>query len=75
MIQRCNGPCFLLESGAMATFELLHRDDAIQARVTSLPNLAHASRAERRNDLVRPSLSPTESGTGVIYQVYLVGSD
>jgi hypothetical protein len=52
MIQRGDGPCFLLESRAMATFEVLHRDDAIQAGVTSLPNLAHASRAEIRNNLV-----------------------
>ena len=53
MIQRRHGASFALESFAELGLGNLDRDDAIQARVARLPHLAHATRADRRKNLVR----------------------
>ena len=53
MIQRGDGASFLLKPRAMLALEPLDGDDAIQACVASLPDLAHAARANVRKNLIR----------------------
>ena len=38
----------------------------VEARISRLPDLSHAARADGREDLYGPSLSPVDSGIGVI---------
>jgi hypothetical protein len=41
------------ESRAVFASKLLDHHDAIQSRVTSFPDFAHSTRADKRQDLVR----------------------
>src|SRR6516164_5246404 len=52
MIQRGDGPRFLLESGAAFVLEFLYRDYSIQARIASLADLAHAACTNGRENLI-----------------------
>src|SRR6516165_2165482 len=54
MIQHRNYPSLALEACREFLLGNLHGDDAVEPRVPSLVHLAHATRAERRKDLVRP---------------------
>jgi hypothetical protein len=56
MVQRGNRTTFLLESSRVLGLQPLNRDDAVQPRVARLPDLAHATRSEGREDFVRPKL-------------------
>src|SRR6516225_3010105 len=54
MIQHRNYPSLALEACREFLLGNLHGDDAVEPGVPSLVHLAHATRAERRKDLVRP---------------------
>ncbi len=53
MIERRDRACLLLEPGAVVGLETLDGHHAFQPRVAGLPDLAHTSGAQSRQDLVR----------------------
>jgi hypothetical protein len=54
MVERGNCTRFLFESRNVRRAHALDGDDAIEPRVASFPDLAHAAAAERLEDLIRP---------------------
>jgi hypothetical protein len=64
MIESCNGPGFAIKTAGELSFGNLDCDGAVQSRIARLPHLAHATRAERRDDLIGPEANSSSQNHG-----------
>jgi hypothetical protein len=69
MIQRAHAASFALKTLTELGLGNLDGHDAIEARVTSLVDIAHSARTDWRKVFVGPSFSPVDSGMCLIQLV------